>query len=93
MSKHTPGPWNAVNTGKHWNNPSIDNWVITFNEDGEQIVDHVYEEADARLIAAAPDLLDALRDALCALEVCGKDFPYVMSKANSVIQKVNGKAK
>jgi hypothetical protein len=34
-------------------------WAIDFNEDQEQVVDFVYEEADARLIAAAPELLAA----------------------------------
>lgn len=57
---HTPGPWKAENHGKHWNNKDIDNWIITYGNDGEQIIDHCYEEADAALIAAAPDLLAAL---------------------------------
>lgn len=61
---HTPGPWAAENKGTHWN-ADIDNWIITYGSDGEQIVDHVYEAADARLIAAAPDLLAA------AQRVCG----------------------
>ncbi|RBB99643.1 hypothetical protein C3E97_020445 [Pseudomonas sp. MWU12-2115] len=32
-------------------------FAIDFNDDQEQVVDWVYEEADAKLIAAAPDLL------------------------------------
>jgi len=59
ISKHTPGPWEAKNAGKHWNNQDIDNWIVTYGARDEQIVDHVYEEADARLVAAAPDLLEA----------------------------------
>lgn len=54
MSKHTPGPWAFRGCGG--------GWAIDFNEDQEQVVDFVYEEADARLIAAAPDLLEALID-------------------------------
>lgn len=69
MSKHTPGPWTAINTGSHWNNPNIENWIVTFNADGEQIVDHVYEAADAHLISAAPDLLEALVKIKARLEV------------------------
>jgi hypothetical protein len=45
--------------------------------------------ANARLIAAAPDLLDALKDALCALECCGKDYPAA-SKAQAAIAKATG---
>jgi hypothetical protein len=62
MSKHTPGPWEAKNNGTHWNNKEIDNWIITYGNDDEQIVDHVYEEANARLIAAAPELLAACEE-------------------------------
>lgn len=61
-AKHTPGPWKAVNAGNHWNNPAIENWIITYGPDGEQIVDHVYEKQDAMLIASAPALLAALKE-------------------------------
>jgi hypothetical protein len=46
-------------------------------------------KADADLIAAAPDLLEALKDALCALDCCGKDFPAA-SKARATIAKATG---
>jgi len=60
MSKHTPGPWEA---------PNIDDgcsarqyWIV--GPDGEQLAavvdDHSDPQADALLIAAAPDLLEAL---------------------------------
>lgn len=57
--KHTPGPWVARKTGgAGW--PEQRGFAIYFNEAQEQVVDFVYEEADARLIAAAPELLEAL---------------------------------
>ncbi len=62
--KHTKGPWKAVNNGPHHNNPDITNFEIQFWEDGECVVDHVYEKADAHLIAAAPDMFDVLIDIL-----------------------------
>lgn len=75
MSKHTPGPWRVVNAGPHWNNTAIPNYRVVrtpapsgpngydvaWSADGELVVEHVYEEADAHLIAAAPELLEALK--------------------------------
>lgn len=58
---HTPGPWTVRNNGPHWNNPAIVNFDICWSPDGERVAEHVYEEADARLIAAAPDMDAALR--------------------------------
>jgi hypothetical protein len=54
--KHTPAPW-AVREVTHSNVPGQRAFAIDFNEDQEQVVDWVYEEADAKLIAQAPDLL------------------------------------
>ena len=57
MSKHTPGPW--VYDGCWQDIVSCDGRIIAFASlDGEQ------SEYDARLIAAAPDLLEALEEAL-----------------------------
>lgn len=60
MSKHTKGPWIARQVGGA-GFPGQIGYAIDFNEDQEQVVDFVYEEADARLIAAAPELLEALK--------------------------------
>lgn len=54
--KHTPSPW-TMREVTHSNAPGQRAFVIDFNEDQEQVVDWVYEEADAKLIAQAPDLL------------------------------------
>lgn len=59
MSKHTPGPWAVANVG----------WVASLATDqticGMYAVksgfDHTETDANARLIAAAPDLLEALK--------------------------------
>ena len=53
--------WKAVNNGPHWNAPDTTNWTIHYGDDQEHIVDHVYEEADAHLIAAAPQMLMVLK--------------------------------
>ena len=54
--KHTPAPW-TVREVQHSNVPGQRAFAIDFNEDQEQVVDWVYEEADAKLIAQAPGLL------------------------------------
>lgn len=78
VNKHTPGPWGYLRYN-HWNNPNLDCFEITYGEHGEAIADTVYEEADARLIAAAPQMLEALErecrlnaeEASCCLDCNG----------------------
>jgi hypothetical protein len=80
MLKHTPGPWRAQNC------------VGVYTERG-QLVASVHtpitpHSADAYLIAAAPDLLDALRDALAAAEcssILASD--YVIGRMRDAIEK------
>ncbi|MSR12883.1 MAG: hypothetical protein EXR84_14050 [Gammaproteobacteria bacterium] len=66
MSGITKGSWTVRKVGGAGFNGQT-GWAIDFNEDQEQIVDFVYEESDANLIAAAPDLL-------AALEACRNDL-------------------
>ena len=62
MTKHTPGPWEVVREDEH-------EWSIWYKYyvDGEKrprsswLADSINSEADARLIAAAPDLIEALK--------------------------------
>ena len=86
--KGTKGDWKIV----HFNSSltggkSIE---IQHGEDGECITDHVYEIEDAKLIAAALDLLEALQNVL----KWSAHFPDAMNedliKANSAIEKALG---
>lgn len=67
-SKHTPGPW-------FYSQESIDHdwYIVTIN--GGLIVanvnSHWRQVANARLVAAAPDLLEALKAVVSAWEVTG----------------------
>ena len=60
MNKHTPGPWSHAysnDTGPD------DDYFIEFFEVCDargEVIARVEEQPDARLIAAAPDLLEAL---------------------------------
>jgi hypothetical protein len=70
-SKHTPGPWTFQGNGYHWRNgeyqsdgTSETTGFCPFCAHGESAAECV---ANARLIAAAPELLEACK-ALTAIE-------------------------
>jgi hypothetical protein len=57
MNKHTPGPWVATQDPSAVN---TEDWCIGAQGQIDMIA--VCSEANARLIAAAPDLLEALQN-------------------------------
>lgn len=96
-AQHTPGPWKAADLGD-----SI--WIEGPNFKDNVICDMVGREergvltsedvANAHLIAAAPELLEALEELLklyteTDFDVCGLDLPFV-DKANALIAKTKG---
>jgi len=54
--KHTPGPWNIGLPG----GPSGRFWSLV-NSEGNVVAMQITSEANARLIAAAPELLEACK--------------------------------
>jgi hypothetical protein len=73
MSKHTPGPWSVGHTRHYKHSGGIDGTEVAIHygpaETRGNCIAHCYghgpigdAEKDARLIAAAPDLLAALRE-------------------------------
>jgi hypothetical protein len=98
-TQHTPGPWEVGMRGGFNANMIYDRSGDDLHSDNaicsvfgmyqHRDIDEQKDSkglANARLIAAAPDLLEALKDALCALECCGKDFPAA-TKASAAIAK------
>lgn len=91
MSKHTPGPWN-------WENDR----TILVAENGERIAsdaDAQYDlldgpnaDANANLIAAAPDLLAACKAALDRhnYQGDGRPWPQLFDKIRDAIAKAEG---
>ena len=66
MSKHTPGPWRAVPpSGGHGWQIEVPVGLRSFYL--AEIVEHNRDKEDAALIAAAPDMEDALGDAAAVL--------------------------
>jgi hypothetical protein len=92
MSKHTPGPWVIDDS-----NPNLVarlvNGVYEYvcavepSSFSNRECNQEQEEADARLIAAAPDLLDALKD-LCSDDLLNQDK---WDNARAAIARAEGK--
>lgn len=58
MSKHTPGHWKAICERGSW-------WVRSDGLLSISIIGQKEAEANARLIATAPELLEALKAVVC----------------------------
>lgn len=91
-AKHTPGPWS------YWPSVAYAEGVITRDATLGHIAtpavmgDRGVMIANARLIAAAPDLLDALRALLpFAMEIVNKNHSSVIN-ACAAIAKAEGRA-
>ena len=87
MSKHTKGPWKAVRTvaPKGWVIGREDGlYDIAIVRDGSALEDN---QANARLIAAAPDLLEALEDVRHNVD---SDEPEMWHRVNAAIAKARG---
>lgn len=92
--KGTPGPWHVNTIGKHWNNPALVHLEVTFGTDGECICDTVYRHEDADLIAAAPELLEALTVTLDEIgHWLSQQKPELRQKIVSAINKATGETK
>lgn len=95
MNKHTPGPWWLQADGVGWyvectpeRGHSVAYVRAEVEEDDPDTPD-AEKEANARLIAAAPDLLDALKELLDQDEH-GEDEIWVRNKARAAIAKATG---
>lgn len=88
-AKHTPGPWVVFYKAKydewHVSVPAFGMKLALF-PDGIRTENH---EADARLIASAPDLLEALQRIMEDMDSeFGTDYDY--NKARAAIAKATG---
>ena len=67
MTKHTDGPWNVSKIGNNY-----DQYMIYAEDDqaGCNIATGINGEANAYLIAAAPDMLEALKECVTQEGAC-----------------------
>jgi len=95
MTKHTPGPWIIDEESIDLLDFELETHRIWINADGMHIgyVDGPRTEerkANARLIAAAPDLFEALRDAVDYYPNCEDGTePFWRPKARAAIAKAS----
>jgi hypothetical protein len=94
MAKHTPGPWEVTEHGHIIDgNPwySINKGAIDIAYERWSLNDEPTRRANARLIAAAPELLRLLNQAGLHLDCCkGQDYPLAAEIA-AAIAKAEGK--
>src|SRR5262245_18393193 len=99
---HTPGPWRYSLGDGHYAGQA--DWAISTDTDSPEIsgvAHNIIDENDARLIAAAPDLLAALKASLDALHYIATldSAPKAtrqlaerdLAKASAAIAKAEGK--
>ena len=92
-TQHSPGPWTEWQSGIF----DVDgNIIATVSQDGQwnwiegSNVECAPGEANARLIAAAPELLDALQElSLAGLTMKSIPFFKALRKAQKLIAKLN----
>lgn len=89
--KYTKGPWQAVNNGHYWDiKPVSDCQALASTQENEHIgIDGEVEEANAHLIAAAPDMYEAL-EWVC--DECGNELRLSCRgcPVHSVLAKARG---
>jgi len=88
MTQHTPGPWRV----NDWGEPEyLDGMKAQYiiNAKGEDRTAVVFGQANARLIAAAPELLEALRSIL-PLAVHTSPEDVAVHTARAAIAKATG---
>ena len=88
MNKHTPRPWRTIES----TNTTM-RTVVGPDFLGQGYIADVNGEANARLIAAAPELLQLVKDMREAFYVKGtrKALLAVMERSKSVMEKAEGR--
>lgn len=96
MNQHTPGPWNFVEVEYTASQPA----VFEVRDDEGAFIASAADEADALLIAAAPELLEACESVIrttgrvhagaCIVDEVGKGCICHVDKLRAAIAKARG---
>ncbi len=85
MSDFTPGPWQCFKIVSGYSEKLTD---IVVTDEAERVIANVLKVSDARLIAAAPEMLECLQDF-----IFGKDARKKASKIIQGLEERGGKMK
>ncbi|WP_152980874.1 hypothetical protein [Stenotrophomonas koreensis] len=103
MSKHTPGPWFHDGNGNVWRRDPKDLYQNGGTVAGDKSLATIHKgwhhdgaegypvEANARLIAAAPELLETLEGFVACWDTCASPVEFA-EKARAAIAKARGEA-
>lgn len=84
MTEHSPGPW-RLNPEMH----GPDGWEQVVDANGDYVAD-VPNDAAARLIAAAPELLEALNEAAVKLTYDPVTRDRLGTRIHDLIRRIEG---
>lgn len=90
MSKHTPGPWKVVPPTQEQLALNYKCYSVDPSVSCGHGICSTYREANAHLIAAAPEMLEALLQAQTALESLGRDETPIYAIICNAIAKATG---
>lgn len=102
-AKYTPGPWGVYADGGGYYVMAADNMLVGSTNpadphptDPDEVVDGAVTEANAVLLAAAPELLDMLERAVRRLEIAHANGDTIMREwvidARAAVAKATGGA-
>ena len=88
MTEHTPGPWRVIKERGKWEERV---WFIGNDSASQIIAEGIYNEADAQLTAASPEMLAAAEE-LLRVEDWG-EYHTARLRAISDLKKAVAKAR
>lgn len=96
LTAHTPGPWIIRDDDIYQKHTVIDGAALHLGRIAHVVFTRSARNpseciANARLIAAAPELLERLRDALNALRIYGPRGSLTIKQGESAIAKAEGR--
>lgn len=93
MSKHTQGPWSGGKECINAPNGRLIAEVMFYNSPDRKEMTNEEFEANSNLLAAAPDMLNALLRCVSALRANGAPNCEAVKEANNIIYNILGESK